>query len=194
MLGSITPLGERGRGMRWGVTVAWLGAGAAIGGSLAATALGVLGRLGHAGALSSAGRQWIIVALTLGAVALDASRRIPTLHRQVNDSWMHAYRGWAYGFGFGIQLGTGAATVVTTGGTYAAFLVAGLVGGLKAAVIGATFGLARAGPLLAARSVTALPGLVELERQLRGMEEAARWIAVGAYVALGVGLLMHVAL
>ena len=43
MLTSISPLGERGRGHRWGVTVGWLAVGHAVGGA-------VLGGLMAAGA------------------------------------------------------------------------------------------------------------------------------------------------
>ena len=43
MLGSITPLGERGRGSRWGVTVAAYLVGSAAGGAALGASLGTLG-------------------------------------------------------------------------------------------------------------------------------------------------------
>jgi len=43
MLGSITPLGERGRGSRWGVTVSAYLMGSAVGGAALGAMLGWIG-------------------------------------------------------------------------------------------------------------------------------------------------------
>ena len=43
------------------------------------------------------------------SILTDVGRR-----RQVNEDWMARYRGWAYGAGFGLQLGLGVVTIVTT--------------------------------------------------------------------------------
>src|SRR5262249_43179265 len=51
--------------------------------------------------------------------------------------------------GFGVQLGLGVVTIVTTATVYATWMAAVLSGGAPAgAAIGATFGLARALPVL----------------------------------------------
>jgi hypothetical protein len=193
MLGSITPLGERGRGMRWGVTVGWLIVGAALGGAFAGAAVAAAAALARVGSVSSMAREYVLVVIVLVAAVLDVSRRIPTVHRQVNDSWMYAYRGWAYGFGFGTQLGLGTVTVISTAGTYAVFLAAGLVASPAAAIVGATYGLARGMPVVATASVKDLRGLVAVERWLRRAEAPARWLTIGAYLALGVALLAQAA-
>ena len=120
-------------------------------------------------------------------------QRIPTVHRQVNDSWMYVYRGWAYGFGFGTQLGFGIVTVISTAGTYAALLAAGLIASPAAVIVGAAYGLGRATPLLATINVRDLSGLVQTERRLRRAELPARRLAIAAYMLLALALLVQAA-
>src|SRR6185503_13801778 len=89
----------------------------------------------------------VAIGLVLDIGAFGAS--LPTVHRQVNEDWLHRYRGWVYGLGFGAQLGLGLATIVTTSAVYATWAAALLSGSPAAgAVIGATFGLLRAAVLL----------------------------------------------
>src|SRR5262245_42610972 len=121
MLESITPLGERGRGSRWGLTVAFFGLGSVAAGTLLGAALGEAGRLLAVGSLPGTAR--LIVAAALIGVGCLADRgllglRIPTSHRQVNEQWLYLYRGWYYGWGFGFQLGLGVVTIVTTSAVY----------------------------------------------------------------------------
>ncbi|MDW3217412.1 MAG: hypothetical protein R8F63_02255 [Acidimicrobiales bacterium] len=133
MLTSITPLGERGRGNRWRITAAWLVAGhlvggAALGGVLAG--LGALAALAAPDLFSGGGDDTTVVAVVAAVaglgVAFDlAGGRIPG-RRQVDERWLNTYRGWVYGFGFGVQLGVGMVTVVNTA-LFAAVLVAGLL-------------------------------------------------------------------
>ena len=69
----------------------------------------------------------VIGAVALIGVALDlgwAGLRLPTVRRQVNEDWLHRYRGGVYGFGFGFQLGLGVATIVTTAAVYLTFVFA----------------------------------------------------------------------
>jgi hypothetical protein len=179
--------------MRWEVTVGWLVVGAVLGGGLATLAAASAAALAHVGSLPTIARDYILVLVVFVAAGLDISRRIPTVHRQVNDSWMYAYRGWAYGFGFGTQLGLGAVTVIPTAGTYAAFLAAALVASPTGVLVGATYGLARAMPLLATASVRDFDGLVRVERWLRRAERPVRWFSIGAYLVLGVALLVRAA-
>jgi hypothetical protein len=150
MLGSISPFGERTRNQRWWVTVvayligstaAGVAFGAALGlvGSPALSWMGTAARLAVLGAVVGIG-----LALDLGAFG----RSLPTVHRQVNEDWLHRYRGWVYGLGFGAQLGLGVATIVTTSAVYATWSAALLSGSAAAgALIGGTFGLLRAAVL-----------------------------------------------
>src|SRR4051794_37653013 len=112
MLASITPLGQRGRRTSYSLTAAGLVLGGALGGAAAGALAGALGALaGLRGA--SAGPVLLAAALAAG-LALDAAGRLPTVHRQVNEDWLGAYRGWVCGLGFEVQLGAGPATIVTS--------------------------------------------------------------------------------
>jgi hypothetical protein len=155
MLASITPLGERGRGRRWGVTAGWYATGCLAGGA----ALGALAALLSLG-LNAVGRPHgvalVIVALVLCAagVLVDlgvGGLRPPGPRRQVNEDWLHRYRGWVIGLGFGVQLGLGVTTIVTTAAVYSALAVGALVSPAVALLAGVSFGFGRALPLLAVR-------------------------------------------
>src|SRR2546423_13802633 len=79
MLASITPLGERARGSRWGLTVGFYVAGSTLAGAAAGAAAGELGRLiwGRAGAIDA--RAWALAAALAAGLALDPGRRVPPL-------------------------------------------------------------------------------------------------------------------
>ena len=184
MLGSITPLGERSRGRRWGVTVTAF--------ALAATAAGaglgaVLGAAGGLVELSPTARIGLVAAAVAVAVIVDLVPGLPAPgpRRQVNEAWLHRYRGWVYGAGFGLQLGLGITTIVSTAAVYAtgaaAFLAASAAAG---ALVGAAFGLARAATLLAAGRVDEPGALATLDRRLRAWERPARVAALVAEAAL----------
>src|SRR3712207_4960816 len=113
MLASIHPLGERGRGQRWGVTVAAYLAGTVTGAVLLGAALGLVGSW-LPGLPPAAGLLVLVAALAALGVALDlrlAGASVPTIHRQVDEQWLEQYRGWVYGVSFGFQLGLGVVTV-----------------------------------------------------------------------------------
>ncbi|HSP37310.1 MAG TPA: sulfite exporter TauE/SafE family protein [Frankiaceae bacterium] len=165
MLGSITPLGERGHARRWSATVAHYVIGSVLGGSAVGALFGLLGAGLRAVGLDLSGAAVLIVLAALCGLGVLFDLRVgglalPTVHRQVNEDWLVRYRGWVIGAGFGFQLGLGVVTIVTTATVYlmlaAALLAGSLVAGL---VIGATFGLVRALPLLAARRVDSPPRL-----------------------------------
>jgi hypothetical protein len=148
MLASINPLGERGRNQRYAVTVtAYLVASAAAGGALGA-ALGALGQVTLAAAPATIAVAAVGVAAAVGLLA-DRRGRVPGPHRQVDENWLVTYRGWVYGAGFGAQLGAAFTTIVSASATWVAFLCAfagrSVGGGL---VVGVTFGLVRALPVL----------------------------------------------
>jgi hypothetical protein len=188
MLGSITPLGERGHARRWSATVGWYLIGSVLGG---ATVGGLLG-LGGAGLaalgirLSGTGVLLVVAALCLLGLVLDlrlGGLRLPTVRRQVNEDWLVRYRGWVVGVGFGFQLGLGAVTVVTTATVYVALATAVLAGSTVAGLaLGVGFGTARALPLLAARRVDTPPRLRAQHQWLARWAPRAHGSAVGAQV------------
>ena len=154
MLASIHPLGERARDRRWSVTVSAY----VVGSTLAATLLGaVLGAVGASLPLGPAVTAVLVVALCALALAFDlrvGGLRLPTIHRQVDKDWLDRYRGWVVGVGFGLQLGLGVVTIVTTAAVYLTLALALLTGSPEAgAAVGATFGLVRALVLLAVAGV-----------------------------------------
>ena len=154
MLASIHPLGERARGQRYAVTAtAYI-----VGSVLGAASLGFL--VGGLGGLVFDGRAALARLIGFGVIALGAAGieaaggRVPSWHRQVNEDWLTAYRGWVYGAGFGFQLGLGVVTIVTTAAVYLTWLGACLSGGpATGAAIGAAFGLSRALPVLAGSTI-----------------------------------------
>ncbi len=191
MLGSITPLGERGRGSRWGVTVSAYLIGSAAGGAALGAALGWIGT--PLDASSNARLAVLGVAIAIG-IAFElglAGLRLPTTHRQVDETWRASYRGWVWGVTFGTQLALGVITVVTTAFVYVTWLAAFLggsaaVGGL----VGLAFGLARALPILSVAHVRTSGQLLGVDRTLQRLASPARrlTVAAGASIA-GLALL-----
>ncbi len=181
MLASITPLGERARRRRWGTTfVSYLIGSVAAGGV-------VFGLVAGAG--------WVIrppeglVGLALGlatATAAEALRLpVPWTRRQVDEGWLDSYRGWVVGLGYGLQLGAGVTTIVSTWALPAALLAVFLMADpTTGAALGGLYGLSRSLPLLAVRSVGRLDELAALHRLLRRAEAPA-----GAVTVLGLGAL-----
>jgi len=187
MLGSITPLGERGRGQRWGVTVTAHVLGAALAGAAIGAVLGGIGAMAP-GAMAAAWRVAALVVGLVGAVVVDLAAgpgRLPGARRQVNEDWLHRYRGWVYGVGFGAQLGLGVATIVTTSAVYATWAAALLSGsGPAGALIGGTFGLVRAAVLLVAARARTADRAYRIDGRLQRWAAPARWAAVAAQGAL----------
>jgi hypothetical protein len=182
MLASITPLGERSRRQRWTVTVGFLAAGAVAAAAASGAFLAGVGELVHPGARASLVALAAVLAIGL---LLDLGTRLPTHLRQVDERWLHLYRGWVYGLGFGLQLGVGAATVVTTSTVYvtlAAELLAPSVAWGTA--IGVAFGAARGlTPLLTAR-VDSPARLAALHRRVHALERPMTQVTLGAQTAL----------
>lgn len=180
MLGSITPLGERARNSRWGLTVAAFVVTATIAGGLLGGALGALG--GLAGAEGSEAALVVLGASLLAAFVFDlrpGGLRMPTPERQVNDRWLYEYRGWVTGAGFGFQLGLGVVTVVTTALTYVTFIAATLSGSAAAGVlIGALYGGVRGLSVLGSARVDSTEALVGVDEWLRRWDRPARRAAI----------------
>lgn len=185
MLASITPLGERARRNSFAVTATAFALAATAAGAATGFAAGELGRL-----LVPEGR-WRLATLGMAlALALAADLgvrglRVPSVSRQVDEDWLHRYRGWVYGAGFGAQLGAGVCTIVTTAAVYV-MLAAAALGrdpALGAAAVGC-FGALRAAPLLAAAHVETTDQLVGLHRRLSAWRTPARRAGVTLDAAL----------
>jgi|SRR5579872_4129116 len=180
MLSSITPLGERGRGSIWAVTVAAFALGATAAGAVAGAVAGLLGSLAVPAGVGAHGRLAALAAALAVAAALDGLRRSPLgPRRQVNERWLDEFRGWVYGVGFGAQLGLGLTTVVTSAATYAALLAAILTRDpLAGAAVVGSFGLVRGLSPLAAARVRSPAALFGLHTAL------ARWSARSRVMAI----------
>ena len=151
MLASINPLVERGRRSRYWITATAYVVGSVAGGAVTGLVAGSLGAL--VAAVVPVGTTVVAGSIAvLGTVALAfevTRRRVPSIHRQVDEAWLEVYRGWVYGLGFGFQLGLGLSTIVTTAALYLCVAIAFLSGSVGAGlVIGLAFGLVRALPLL----------------------------------------------
>ena len=196
MLASITPLGERGRRSRWGITVSAFLLGATLAGAAEGAVLGLLGMAVLGDGISAHARLLLLTGgLVIAAVLELALPTVPGPNRQVNERWLDEFRGWVYGFGFGAQLGLGITTVVTSAATYVAMLVAFLAadpgwGALVLGVFGAIRGVT---PLLAAR----VQGPAQLRAFHVRFERARAAIAPASLVCLvgmtGVAILGSVA-
>jgi hypothetical protein len=197
MLTSITPLGERGRNSRWGVTVGAFVIGSTVAGALLGGGLGGLGALLGPPSSTSSIRLLVLVGAALIGVALDlklGGLRLPSVARQVNEDWMRSYRGWVYGFGFGFQLGLGFVTVVSASAVYLAFLAAALSGSPSlGALIGATFGFTRAAIIFATAGIDTPGALIALGAKLEHRRRPTAAIAIATQAVLALAALLVVA-
>jgi hypothetical protein len=190
MLASITPLGERGRNRRWGLTATAFLIGSAVAGALVGSLLGAVGALLIPGSLGVPPRLAALALAIIGALALDVAGAVPGPARQVDERWLEEYRSWVYGAGYGAQLGAGVLTVVTSAATYAMLLAALLAGGAgRGAVVVGVYGAIRGLTPLAAAHVRSPRQLVALHRGLarsRSVSERAGAVALAAVLALAV--------
>jgi sulfite exporter TauE/SafE len=184
MLSSIHPFGERSRNNRYGLTVAFYVAGAVAGGAAAGALFGMLGE--GVDRLLGIGRTTAVVLAALVALiglAFDlrlGGLRLPSIHRQVNEDWLTAYRSWVYGGGWGFQLGFGLMTIVPSASIYAMFAVIVLSGSLPfGAAIGALFGLLRASMIFSMATVVSPEQLRAAHRALQRRAVDAHRVAVG---------------
>jgi hypothetical protein len=189
MLASITPLGERGRQSRWGVTITAFVLGATFAGVAAGAVLGWLG--GLAGLSSNTRLAVVLVALAAATVLDLLPRPLPGPRRQVDERWLDEYRGWVYGAGYGSQLGLAVTTVVSSAATYVALMAAFLSAspGAGAVVLGC-FGAVRGLTPLTASGVRSQRELLDFHRGLARWRGRARW---GAVAAQGGALLIALA-
>lgn len=197
MLTSISPLGERARGNTWAVTVAWLAAGSLMGGAVVGAAVATIGRIlgtvvAASGRLAGGGSGdrlvlSLLAAACAAAAAWDWTGRSVPGRRQVNENWLVALRPWAYGVGFGVQLGAGVVTTVNTA-LVPVFLLAATISAdsWSGLFIGAVFGTGRGLTLLATSRVRSTEDLRVLHRRLDGRAETARRAGAGLALLLGI--------
>jgi hypothetical protein len=185
MLSSITPLGERGRGSIWAVTVSAFAFGATLTGAAAGFAAGGFGALILPAAVGTRGRLAVLALALAAAALLDGLRgAAPGPDRQVNERWLDEYRGWVYGLGYGAQLGLGVTTVVSSAGTYVALLAALLTRDpLAGAAIAGSYGAIRGLTPLAAARVRTPRQLFALHAGLTRWSGRARWLGVAGLAA-----------
>lgn len=196
MLASITPLGEQGRQSSYRLTVAALIAGSALAGTVVGLVLGWLGGL-TIGGLSTEARAAVVGGVLIFAGLLDLGilgLRVPSGLRQVNENWIGRYRGWVTGFGFGLQLGLGFMTIVSTAAVYALFVIDfALASPLAGATVGLCFGLARGCISLLSSGVRTPTDLMNFSRLLEARRTRVRWLAAAGQVLCGAAVVVAIA-
>lgn len=182
MLSTITPLAERARGHRYGVTATWFVVGAALGG--ATLGLGAAALAAGAAALDLSNGTLLGTAAVFAAVAalVDAGafgRRPPFFKRQVDDAWLSTYRAWVYGAGFGWQIGVGLATYIMTAGVVLTAVLAALTASpLAAFAVCVAFGTSRGVVVLLGARLRSPAALGALHARLDALEAPVRWAVV----------------
>lgn len=185
----IHPLGESSRGNIWGITIAAFTLGSMAAGAALCALFAWIGMLLIPG-MSSGTALTITAGLAIVAGALDLSPLKPlTPRRQVNQDWIGRYRGWVYGFGFGVQLGVGFAVFVMSWGYYAMLGAALLSRSIWAGVLmGAVFGFGRGLLLYPSRWITSPDKLFRFHRKL--MEIKSPVFTATGVATLGVAVLV----
>ena len=192
MMSTITPIGERGRGHRYGATACWFVLGGVLGGLC-------LGGLGAAAAVaigsvhpSSVALGSVAAAAALVGAAFDvglAGLRLPGTRRQVNERWLDRFRSGIYGVGFGWQIGIGLATFVMTAGVYLVIVLGALTCDPWVAVaLGAAFGTVRGMAVLLTRHVRSPEQLRAFHRRFDALGDGSRRAMVLAQLVSAVAI------
>jgi MFS family permease len=187
MLSTITPMAERSRGRRWGLTATWFILGAMLGGAT----LGVLA-VGGALAIGAVGLSTTTVlglaaaaALVGAAMDLGIGTEMPHHRRQVDEVWLDQYRSWVYGIGFGWQIGTGLATYIMTAAVYVTVVLAALTGSPQLAMgIAVLFGLTRGLAILLGANLTDPERLRRFHRRFEELGPTVRWAVIVVQMAV----------
>ena len=195
MLGSISPVGEAARRQRWWITATAYTLASVVAG--AATGL-ALGAVGQAATAVLTVPDWVRLGLLAAVVVVGAlfdarvfGRPLPTWHRQVDERWLTTYRGWVYGAGFGLQLGTGIVTIVPSAVTYAALASALLSGSWRAGLlIGLAFGVVRSVPLLLTARLRTAAALYRTTQRVAAAEPLANRVTVAGQLGVGLAALI----
>lgn len=183
MLSTVTPMAEKARGHRYGVTATWFVLGAGLGGATLGVAAAGLAAAVSTLSLPASASFGAAAALAALAALVDAGtfgRRPPFFRRQVDDAWLAKYRAWVYGAGFGWQIGVGLATYIMTAGVVLTVALAVLTASPLAAFgIGVAFGLARGLVVLLGARLRSPAALGALHARLDALEAPVRWAVVG---------------
>lgn len=196
MLSSIHPLGERAKGNRFGLTAVAFVIGATLGGVAVGALLGLVGLAVTAVVPATVALGVVVVVALAGAVYERTGRGLPSIPRQVDEDWLHQYRGWVYGAGFGFQLGAGVLTYITSAAIPVALAAALLVDGFAASVlVMGAFGLVRGLSILPARRIDTSDRLVAFHRRLQASAPMVRTVSTSVLVVValagGVALLQE---
>ncbi|CAN5634822.1 hypothetical protein BH10ACT3_BH10ACT3_07980 [soil metagenome] len=189
MLSTITPMAERTRGRRFGLTAFWFVLGAVAGGAtlglIAAAGAALFGLL----SLSIGVSLGIAAVLALGAAAMDLGigTQMPHHRRQVDEVWLDQYRSWVYGLGFGWQIGTGLATYIMTAAVYLTVALAALTANPAVAFgICVLFGLTRGLALFLGVRLTNPERLRSFHRWFDELGPTVRRAVIGVQMAVAV--------
>lgn len=190
MLSSISPLGQRADGLSWWRAATAHLLGSACAGAAAGAALGGLAAL--TGPVTGSTRALLVAGLAVVALtcaALDSTGRVPGIRRQVDEGWLVTYRDWVYGLGYGLQLGLGVVTIVSSASVYLTAVLAAATGSpLWGAVVGAGFGAARASMLWLVRGVRTPADLHRRMAAVDRMSGSARRAAIAGQCLAAAGL------
>ncbi|HEY4377295.1 MAG TPA: hypothetical protein VGM93_09050, partial [Acidimicrobiales bacterium] len=174
MLSTITPVTERGRGHRYGITAAWFVVGAVIGGATLGGFAAALAAAIHAfgwAPSTALGAAAVLAALAGWSDLGFLGRSAPFFKRQVDDAWLSRYRSWVYGIGFGWQIGAGLTTYIMTAAVFLTVALAALSGSPTAAFgIAVLFGLARGLAVLLSARLTTPASMMALHGRLEALE------------------------
>jgi hypothetical protein len=109
---------------------------------------------------------------------------LPVHHRQVNERWLDQFRPWAYGAGFGWQIGNGLSTYIMTAAVYLGIVLGALTAEpVLAVLLGALFGLVRGLGVLLGRRIASTTDLQAFHRRFDALEPAAQLGTVLVVVA-----------
>ena len=198
MLTSINPFGERVKGNRFGLTAGAHILGSLVGGLALALAVGTIGRLAF-GSLSVGTRAAILGVAAMVGVALDlwfgrSGRRFPSSRRQVDEAWLDEFRGVVYGFGYGVQLGVGVATIIPSAIIWVAIIAMAVQTTMAATLaVGAVFGIVRGLDLLRVVHVVDVAKLRAIMRSHAELEPGVRAVTTATMTLVGGLLLLGVA-
>lgn len=188
MLSQLTPLGERSRGRRFGVTAAWFVAGALVGGAMLGGVTAALAAAVATTDLSASGALAIAAVLALVGAALDAhvvGVGPPYFRRQVDEEWLVKYRAWLYGGGFGWQIGTGVTTYIMTTAVFLTIALGALSGSSIAAfAICLVFAGARGLAVLLGSRITTPAALASFHRTFDALGPTVRRAVIGVQVVV----------
>ncbi len=194
MLSSIHPLGERAKHNRYWLTATAFVVGALAGGAAVGAILGAAGTA-LATAVDDRARLVGLAVVAVGAFLAEwRGIRLPAVRRQVDENWLQEFRGWVYGLGFGLQLGAGVATIITTAALYVALAASVAVGSIVGGVaVMATFGVVRGLSLLAGRRIETPERLVTFHRTLQSTAPAVHRASTSVLAVAALGAAVTVA-